>query len=95
MINPLSELSAVYNQNIAEGCGCDEKKKEEKKGKMVKAEMLPQGTSSMGGDHGKPGKNVKGYVEPMGEDYKQFPLDKVNKKIAKKEGEGKLIFNRH
>ena len=76
MINPLSELSAVYNQNIAEGCGCDEKKKEEKKGKMVKAEMLPQGTSSMGGDHGKPGKNVKGYVEPMGEGY-----DKPDEKL--------------
>ena len=76
MINPLSELSAVYNQNIAEGCGCDEKKKEDKKGKMVKAEMLPQGTSSMGGDHGKPGKNVKGYVEPMGEGY-----DKPDEKL--------------
>ena len=57
MNNPLNELSAVYNQNIAEGCECDEKKK-------VKAEMLPQGDSVDGGDSAKPGKN-KNYVKPM------------------------------
>ena len=73
MINPLSELSAVYNQNIAEGCGCDEKKKE---GKMVKPEMIPQGKNSpMGGDEAKPGKD-KNYVKPMGEGY-----DKPDEKL--------------
>ena len=60
MNNPLNELSAVYNQNIAEGCGCDEKKK-------VKDEMVPQGKTPLGGDGARPGKNKKGYVEPMGE----------------------------
>lgn len=34
MNNPLNELSAVYNQSIAEGCGCDEKKKEKKEKSM-------------------------------------------------------------
>ena len=29
--------------------------------------MLPQGKTPMGGDGGRSGKNVKGYVEPMGE----------------------------
>ena len=29
MINPLNELSSVYQHNIAEGCGCDEKKEKE------------------------------------------------------------------
>ena len=60
MNNPLNELSAVYNQSIAEGCGCDDKKKAK-----VKAEMLPQGDSPMGGDGARPGKNRKAYVEPM------------------------------
>ena len=60
MNNPLNELSAVYNQNIAEGCGCDEKKK-------VKDEMVPQGKTPLGGDGARPGKNKKGYIEPMGE----------------------------
>ena len=63
MINPLNELSSVYSENIAEGCGCDEKKKEKK------AEMLPQGKTPMGGDGARPGKNSKEYVEPMGEGY--------------------------
>ena len=63
MINPLSELSAVYNQNIAEGCGCDEKKK------AKKSEMLPQGNTPHGGNGGRPGKNSREYVEPMGEGY--------------------------
>ena len=56
MINPLNELSSVYSQNIAEGCGCDKKD-----------EMVPQGKTPMGGDGARPGKNKKGYVEPMGE----------------------------
>ena len=73
MINPLNELSAVYQQGIAEG-GCGDKK--EKKGKRVKAEMLPQGTSDMGGDTAKPGMNTKAYVEPMGEGY-----DKPDEKL--------------
>ena len=60
MNNPLNELSAIYNQSIAEGCGCDDKKKAK-----VKAEMLPQGDSPMGGDGARPGKNKKAYVEPM------------------------------
>ena len=53
MNNPLNELSAVYNQSIAEGCGCD-KKKEVK----VKAEL--SGTKRPdGGDGAAPndGKN--------------------------------------
>ena len=67
MINPLSELSAVYQQNIAEGdCGK----------KMVKPEMIPQGKNSpMGGDEAKPGKD-KNYVKPMGEGY-----DKPDEKL--------------
>ena len=55
---PLNELSAIYNQNIAEGCGCEDKKKEKK------SVMLPQGDSVDGGDSAKPGKN-KNYVKPM------------------------------
>ena len=86
MNNPLNELSAVYQQSIAEGCGCDEKKKVDKK-----AEMVPQGDTPMGGDGARGGKNKKSYVEPMGEAYKQFPKDKVEKKIAKKEGEGRSV----
>ena len=70
MINPLSELSAVYQNDISEGsCG-------KKKGKEKKAEMLPQGTSDMGGDTAKPGMNTKAYVEPMGEGY-----DKPDEKL--------------
>ena len=34
MNNPLNELSAVYNQSIAEGCGCDKKKKEKEEKPM-------------------------------------------------------------
>lgn len=59
MNNPLNELSAVYNQNIAEGCGCDEKKKEVK--------IMPQGDTPNGGSGARLGKNKKSYVEPMGE----------------------------
>lgn len=77
MNNPLNELSAVYNQSIAEGCGCDEKKK-------VKDEMLPQGKTPMGGDGARPGKNKKGYVEPMGEEYKDLPKRKMGMKAGKK-----------
>ena len=70
MINPLSELSAVYQNDISEGsCG-------KKKGKEKKAEMLPQGTSDMGGDTAKAGMNTKAYVEPMGEGY-----DKPDEKL--------------
>ena len=73
MINPLNELSAVYQQGIAEG-GCGDKK--EKKGYIKKPEMLPQGTSDMGGDTATPGKNTKAYVQPMGEGY-----DKPDEKL--------------
>jgi hypothetical protein len=63
MINPLSELSAIYNQNIAEGCECDEKKKVKVKGE------LPGTKRPDGGDGAAPndGKNllVTGNV-PMG-----------------------------
>ena len=56
MINPLNELSSVYMQNIAEGCGCDEKKKDK---------IVLKGSSSVdGGDAAKPGKD-KNYVKPM------------------------------
>ena len=73
MNNPLNELSAVYNQSIAEGCECDDKKKKAK----VKAEMLPQGDSPMGGDGARPGKNRKAYVEPMSnEGYAPGDVDK-------------------
>ena len=67
MINPLSELSAVYQNDISEGsCGK----------KMVKPEMIPQGKNSpMGGDEAKPGKD-KNYVKPMGEGY-----DKPDEKL--------------
>ena len=76
MINPLNELSSVYSENIAEGCGCDEKKKEKK------AEMLPQGKTPMGGDGARAGKNVKGYVEPMGEEKKPLPKFKMGLKAG-------------
>ena len=54
MNNPLNELSAVYNQQIAEGCGCDEKKK-------VKLKVELPGTKRPdGGDGAAPndGKNL-------------------------------------
>ncbi len=54
MNNPLNELSAVYNQSIAEGCGCDEKKK-------VKLKVEIPGTKRPdGGDGAAPndGKNL-------------------------------------
>ena len=76
MNNPLNELSAVYNQNIAEGCGCDKKEK--------KDEMLPQGKTPEGGDGARGGKNKKGYVEPMGEEYKDLPKRKMGMKAGKK-----------
>jgi len=61
MINPLSELSAIYNQNIAEGCGCDEKKDK----------VILKGSSTVdGGDAAKPGKN-KNYVKPMATEEKE------------------------
>ncbi len=73
MNNPLNELSAVYNQSIAEGCGCDDKKKKAK----MKPEMLPQGKTPMGGDGARPGKNRKAYVEPMSnEGYAPGDVDK-------------------
>ena len=66
MTIPLNELSAIYNQSIVEGCGCDEKKEK-------KVEMLPQGKTPMGGDGARPGKNRKSYVEPMAaEDYEGY-----------------------
>ena len=76
MNNPLNELSDVYNQSIAEGCGCDDKKKKEK----VKAEMLPQGDSPMGGDGARPGKNRKAYVEPMS--YEGYAPGDVDQKVG-------------
>ena len=78
MNNPLNELSAVYQNSIAEGdCGCDDKKK----GKMkVKPEMLPQGDTPMGGDGARPGKNKKAYVEPMS--YEGYEPGDVDKKVG-------------
>jgi len=93
MNNPLNELSAVYQNNIAEGdCGCDHKKDDEKKGKMkVKPEMLPQGKTPMGGDGAKPGKNRIGYVEPMGEGYdkpdEKLKTDRAGYRIPKKDAD--------
>ena len=80
MINPLNELSDVYNQNIAEGCGCDEKKKDK---------IVLKGSSSVdGGDAAKPGKD-RNYVKPMAteghceeEGVKCSPVEK--KKDSKK-----------
>ena len=73
MINPLNELSAVYNQNIMKVVVWTRRRR---KGKMVKPEMIPQGKNSpMGGDDAKPGKN-KNYVKPMGEGY-----DKPDEKL--------------
>lgn len=74
MTIPLNELSAIYNQSIAEDCGkcscggkgcpkCDKKKEK-------KVEMLPQGKTPMGGDGARPGKNRKSYVEPMAAEEK-------------------------
>lgn len=59
MTIPLNELSAIYNQSIAEDCECEDKKKEKK------VEMIPQGKTPMGGDGARPGKNRKSYIEPM------------------------------
>lgn len=64
MTIPLNELSAIYNQSIAEGCDCEDKKKEKK------VTLLPQGNSVDGGDSAKPGKN-KNYVKPMATEEKE------------------------
>ena len=42
------------------------------KKKEKKVEMIPQGKTPMGGDGARPGKNAKGYVEPMGEEKKHL-----------------------
>ena len=97
MNNPLNELSAVYQQSIAEGCGCDEKKK-------VKVE-LPGTKRPDGGDGAAPndGKNLlatgnvpmggsgakrrvsKYAVEPLAtEEYKDLPKRKMGMKAGKK-----------
>ncbi len=113
MNNPLNELSAVYNQQIAEGCGCDEKKKVKLKVEIPGTKrpdggdgaapndgknLLATGNVPMGGSGAK--RRVSKYaVEPLSseeytpvdEGHKQFPLDRVKKKIAKKEGEGKSV----
>ena len=78
MINPLNELSSVYMQNIAEGCGCDDKEDKKKEcnsspegkdcpshGKKMCPPVVLKGSSSVdGGDTAKPGKD-KNYVKPM------------------------------
>merc|ERR1711965_304674 len=78
MINPLNELSSVYMQNIAEGCGCDDKEDKKKDcnsspegkdcpshGKKMCPPVVLKGSSSVdGGDTAKPGKD-KNYVKPM------------------------------
>jgi len=74
---------------MREGCGCDDKKVIKKKKNEV-AVYQDLNSTPNGGDGAKPGKD-KNYVKPMDEGHKQFPLDKVNKKIAKKEGEGKSV----
>ena len=74
---------------MREGCGCDDKKVIKKKKNEVTVYQDLKSTPN-GGDGAKPGKD-KNYVKPMDEGHKQFPLDKVNKKIAKKEGEGKSV----
>jgi len=71
MNNPLNELSAVYNQSIAG----DDKKKEK-----VKAEMIPQGDTPVGGDGARPGKNRKAYVEPMS--YEGYAPGDVDQKVG-------------
>ena len=74
---------------MREGCGCDDKKVIKKKKNEV-AVYQDLNSTPNGGDGAKPGKD-KNYVKPMDEGHKQFPLDKVNKKIAKKEGEGQSV----
>ena len=78
---PLNELSAIYNQSIAEGCGCEDKKKEKK------VTLMPQGDSADGGDSAKPGKN-KNYVKPMTTEshceVDDVPCSPVEKKKEKK-----------
>jgi len=74
---------------MREGCGCDDKKVIKKKKNEVAVYQYLKSTPN-GGDGAKPGKD-KNYVKPMDEGHKQFPLDKVNKKIAKKEGEGQSV----
>jgi len=71
MNNPLNELSTVYNKSIA---GDDKKKAK------VKAEMLPQGDTPMGGDGARPGKNTKAYVEPMS--YEGYAPGDVDQKVG-------------
>ena len=87
MINHLNELSSVYMQNIAEGCGCDEKKdKKESSGKMKRIPVMPAQMSSVdGGNHAKPGPD-KNYVKPMAtEEKKPLPQGKMSLKAFNKD----------
>jgi len=87
MTIPLNELSAIYNQNIAEGCECDEKKKVKVKGELPGTKrpdggdgaapndgknLLATGNVPMGGSGAK--RRVSKYaVEPMAsEDYEGY-----------------------
>ena len=77
MINPLNELSSVYVQNIAEGCGeknCNSTPIGEDcpiHGKKMCPCMDMKGSSSIdGGDTAKPGKD-KNYVKPMATEGKK------------------------
>jgi hypothetical protein len=66
MINPLNELSAVYQNNIAEG----EKKGPCKRTGDPVCNCTPEGDSVDGGDAAKPGKD-KNYVKPMATEGKR------------------------
>ena len=103
MINPLNELSSVYLQNIAEGCGCDEKEDKKKKecnsspegkdcpshGKKMCPPVVLKGSSSVdGGDTAKPGKD-KNYVKPMATESKEGLMKAGREQYKKEKEEGR------
>ena len=99
MNNPLNELSAIYNQSIAEGSGCDDKKKSKVKAELSGTKrpdggdgaapndgknLLPTGNVPMGGSGAKR-RASKYAVEPLAtEEYKDLPKRKMGMKAGKK-----------
>jgi len=86
MNNPLNELSAVYQNNIAEG----EKKGPCKRTGDPVCNCTPEGDSPDGGDGAKGGKD-KNYVKPMGEGYdkpdEKLKTDRAGYRIPKKDAD--------
>jgi len=79
MINPLNELSSIYNNHIAEAKVCDMCSNKSK-------ECSCTATDVDGGDTAKPGKN-KNYVKPMSEDENKIGggnLKKLSSKASKR-----------